>query len=229
MSLTTGRGPFGSKPAGRFDFDAPEQVVYVEDFPRRVRAVVEGRTVIDSGEVVLVHETGKLPHYAFPAAAVEIASEDEPHTDGYVTVAWESVDAWFEEDERVEVHPRDPYHRIDTFSTSRRVRVTLDGVTLAETTRSRALYETGLPVQFYVPSADVEVGLLEPSPTKTECPYKGTARHWSARIDGRLVEDVAWQYDIEVRREAEPVRGYYAFYDDRTTAEVDGSRPSGSG
>lgn len=32
MSLTTGRGPFGSKPAGRFDFDAPEQVVYVEDF-----------------------------------------------------------------------------------------------------------------------------------------------------------------------------------------------------
>ncbi len=227
MSLTTGRGPFGSKPAGRFDFDAPEQVVYVEDFPRRVRAVLDGRTVIDSDNAVLVHETGNLPHYAFPADAVAIDAENEPHADGYVTVPWEAIDAWFEEDERVEVHPRDPYHRIDTFSTSRRVAVTLDGVTLAETTRSRALYETGLPVRFYVPSADVEVGLLEPSPARTECPYKGTARHWSARIDGDLVEDVAWQYDVEVRREAEPVRGYLAFYDDRTTIEVDGRLPAG--
>lgn len=227
MSLTTGRGPFGSKPAGRFDFEAPEHVLYVEDFPRRVRAVVNGRTVIDSDEVVLVHETGDLPHYAFPAEAVDIDAETEPHADGYVNVPWEAVDAWFEEDERVEVHPRDPYHRIDIFSTSRRVRVALDGVTLAETTRSRALYETGLPVRFYVPSADVEVGLLETSPTRTECPYKGTAQHWSARIDGELVDDVAWQYDVEVRREAEPVRGQFAFYDDRTTIEVDGRLAAG--
>lgn len=222
MSLTAGRGPFGSSPSGRFNFDAPERVVYVEEFPRRVRAVIDGRTVIDSDNVVLVHESGNLPHYAFPAEAVDVDADDEPHADGYVTVAWESVDAWFEEDERVEVHPRDPYHRIDTFSTSRRVRVTLRGVTLAETTRSRALYETGLPAQFYVPSADVDVRLLEPSPTRTECPYKGTARHWSARIDGDLVEDVAWQYNIDVRREAEPVRGFFAFYDDRTRIEVDG-------
>lgn len=86
MSLTAGRGPFGSKPTGRFNFDAPEHVVYVEDFPRRVRAVVDGRTVIDSDQVVLVHETGKLPHYAFPADAVEIDADDEPHAEGYVTV-----------------------------------------------------------------------------------------------------------------------------------------------
>ncbi len=66
------------------------------------------------------------------------------------------------------------------------------------------------------------MSLLEPSPTRTECPYKGTARQWSARIDDQLIEDVAWQYDREVRREAEPVRGSFAFYDDRTTIEVDG-------
>ncbi len=100
--------------------------------------------------------------------------------------------------------------------------MTIEGVTLAETTRSRALYETGLPDRFYIPSADVDMSLLEPSPTRTECPYKGTAQHWSARIDDQLGEDVAWQYDREVRREAEPVRGYFAFYDDRTTIKVDG-------
>jgi uncharacterized protein (DUF427 family) len=221
MSLTAGRGPFGRSSRGRFDFDAPEHVVYVEDFPRRVRAVVAGQVVVDSDDVVLVHETGALPHYAFPTGAVHVDSEDEPHVDGYVRVRWGSVDAWYEEDERVEVHPRDPYHRIDTFLTSRRVRVTVAGTTLAESTRTRALYETGLPVQFYVPSADVDLGLLEASPTQTECPYKGTARHWSARVGGELTEDVAWQYDREVRREAEAVRGMYAFYDDRVDIEVD--------
>jgi uncharacterized protein (DUF427 family) len=210
--------------SGHFDFDAPDHVVYVEEFPRRVRAVIAGRVVIDSDDAVLVHETGALPHYAFPAGRVDIDGDDEPHADGYVTVPWNDVDAWFEEDERVEVHPRDPCHRIDTFSTSRRIRVAIEGVTLAETTRSRALYETGLPDRFYLPSADVDMSLLEPSSTRTECPYKGTARHWSARIDDQLVDDVAWQYDREVRREAEPVRGFFTFYDDRTTIEVDGRR-----
>ena len=227
MSLTTGRGPFGDRARGRFDFEPPDHVVYVEDFSRRVRAVIAGRVVIDSDATVLVHEPGALPHYAFPAAHVDIAADDEPHADGHLTVAWDAVDAWFEEDERVEVHPRDPYHRIDTFSTSRRIRVTIDEVMLAETTRSLALHETGLPVQFYVPSADIDLGRLEASPTRTECPYKGTARHWSASVSDRLVEDVAWQYDQEVLREAEPVRGYFAFYDDRVVVEVDGQARRG--
>lgn len=74
---------------------------------------------------------------------------------------------------------------------------------------------------FDPPAEAVEVH-PQPSATRTECPYKGTARHWSAHVAGRLVDDVAWQYDREVRREAERVRGLYAFYDDRTRIEVDG-------
>lgn len=106
MSLTVGRGPFGRQRAGRFDFDAPVEVVYVEPFPRRVRAVVAGEVVIDSDDVVLVHETGSLPRYAFPAAAVRIDADEERHAAGHVAVPWDAVDAWYEEDERVEVHPR---------------------------------------------------------------------------------------------------------------------------
>lgn len=222
MTLTVGNGPFGPDSSGQFDFDRPDHVVYVEPFPRRVRAVRGGQTVLDSDEVLLVHETGTLPHYAFPRADVHVDAEDEPHASGYVTVDWHAVDAWFEEDERVEVHPRDPYHRIDSFAKSRRVTVSINGVEVAVSTRAVALYETGLPVRFYLPRADVRVGLLEASDTLTECPYKGTSRHWSARIDGDLVDDVAWEYDVAVRREAEPVRGLIAFYDERVDIDVGG-------
>lgn len=60
-----------------------------------------------------------------------------------MTVEWDAVDAWHEEGERVFVHPRAPYHRIDTFQTSRRVSVTDDGTVIAESTRAKALHETG--------------------------------------------------------------------------------------
>lgn len=220
MSLTAGAAPFGPKRAGRFDVAVPDRVVYVEPFPRRVRAVIGGDTVIDSDAVVLVHGTGSLPHYAFPADDVHITSEPEQHVDGHVRVAWAAVDAWYEEDERVEVHPRDPYHRIDTFSTSRRVTVSVDGTVLADSTRALALYETSLPVRYYLPPADVHMDLLHPSATWTECPYKGAARHWNATVDGRTIDDVAWEYREHVRREAEAVQGRLAFYPDRVHLTV---------
>lgn len=225
MSLTIGTGPFGQRPGGRFNFEPPEHVVYVERLPRRVRAELAERIVVDSDRVVLVHESGKLPHYAFPVGDVHVDASPESHADGFVTVAWDAVDAWYEEDERIEVHPRDPYHRIDTLATSRRVTVSLDGVELADSSSAVALYETGLPIRWYLPTGDVRLDLLEPSTTVTECAYKGMARHWSARTGDRLVEDVAWGYgDDVVRRDGAPVLGRIAFYDERVDLDVDGTR-----
>ncbi len=224
MSLTMGRAPFGQHPGGHFNFVPPEHVVYVEDFPRRVRALRSGATVVDSQRVKFVHETGRLPHYAFPVAdvAAGAGAEPEPAVDGYVKVPWASADAWYEEDEQVFVHPRDPYHRIDSLATSRHVRVSLRGVELADSTAAVALYETGLPVRFYLPMREVRLGVLEPSDTLTRCAYKGTARHWSVRIGDELVPDVAWTYDNDVQREAEAVRGRFCFYNERVDLEVDG-------
>ena len=51
----------------------------------------------------------------------------EPAVAGHVRVAWDAVDAWFEEDEQVYVHVRDPYHRIDVVPTHRHVVISLDG------------------------------------------------------------------------------------------------------
>ncbi|MDP9444911.1 MAG: DUF427 domain-containing protein, partial [Actinomycetota bacterium] len=224
MSLTIGRGPFGAHRAGRFDFTAPEHVVYVEDFPRHVHALREGQRVVDSGRVKLVHETDRLPHYAFPAEDVRVEAVPEPHLEGYVHVAWDAVDAWFEEDEQVFVHVRDPYHRIDVVPTTRHVTVSLDGTVLAESTRVRGLYETGLPIRWYFPRDDVRTDLLARSDTVTHCPYKGAATHWSAVLEQRVVADVAWSYDAAVRREAEDVAGRICFYDERVDVDVDGVR-----
>jgi uncharacterized protein (DUF427 family) len=222
MALTMASGPFGTSPTGTFYFTPPPHVTFVEPLGRRLRGALGGRTVVDSHEARLLHETGKLPRYLVPEADTEVAGEPHPATPGHVTVPWDAVDAWFEEDERVLGHPRDPYHRIDTFATSRRVEIRLAGVLLASSTRPRVLCETSLPARWYLPRADVRVGLLVRSDTVTQCAYKGTANHWSAALDSGVVPDVAWSYDDEVRREAEDVRGMLCFYDERVDVAVDG-------
>src|SRR5919109_3130248 len=86
---------------------------------------------------------------------------------------WNAMDGWFEEDEEVFVHPRDPYKRVDILPSSRHVRVEVDGVTVAESASPRLLFETGLPVRWYLPKPHVRLDLLVPSDTVTHCPYKG--------------------------------------------------------
>jgi uncharacterized protein (DUF427 family) len=224
MSLTIGRGAFGNDPAGRWNFSPPDEVVFVEPLNRRLRATLAGRTVIDSEDAQLVHVSGRLPRYALPPADVHVTSAVLAEVPELVVVDWDAVDAWFEEDERVFVHPRDPYHRIDTYPTSRRVEIELDGVRLASSNRVLALHETGLPPRWYFPEADIDRSCLRPSDTVTECAYKGTAHHWSAVIGDGVVEDVAWTYRPgDTRPEGDPIVGRIAFYDERVDVTVDGS------
>lgn len=218
--MTVGSGPFGHAPAGTWDFEPPRTVTYVEPFPRRVRGVRGGETVVDSDAVCLVHRSRELPRWAFPAADVSIEARESDAVPGHVEVDWDAVDDWYEEDEPVFVHVRDPYHRVDCFSTSRRIRVTLDHTVLADTTAAVALYETGLPVRWYLPPEAVRMDVLERSETTSGCPYKGTASYWSAHLEDRVVDDVAWGY-LDPLRESERVRGHLCFYDDKVTIEVD--------
>jgi uncharacterized protein (DUF427 family) len=91
---------------------------------------------------------------------------------GFVRVTFSAADAWFEEDERLYVHPKDPYKRIQIFESSKHVRVEIDGVEVASTSHPKLLYETGLPVRTYIPHTDVRLELLRPSDLITSCPYK---------------------------------------------------------
>ena len=216
MGLTKGSGPFGEHPRGRFDFDPPARIQYVEDFPRRVRAEKDGATVVDSDRVKLVWVTGRLPQYAFPPEDVSIRAHAVRGLEDHVALAWNAVDSWFEEEEQVFVHVRDPYSRIDVIETAKRLRASVDGETLAEGT-PRILFETGLPPRYYFDPADVRLDLLTPTDTQTGCAYKGTARYWSYGEH----KDIAWAYD-EPRWDSERVRSRIAFFNEHVDLEVDG-------
>lgn len=101
-----------------------------------------------------------------------VASYTSGPLEGLSKVVFGAVDAWFEEDERIFVHPKDPYKRVDVLSSSRHVRVEVDGVVVAETRRPRLLFETSLRVRTYIPLVDCRQDLLVPSETSSECPYK---------------------------------------------------------
>jgi uncharacterized protein (DUF427 family) len=147
--------------------------------------------------------------------------ENAPPLAGYRAFYWDKLDEWLEEDEPAIVHARDPYHRVDVLDSSRQVRVSLHGETLAETTRARVIFETGLPPRWYFPPEDVRRDMLVESDHQTGCAYKGFADYWSVRVNGELEENLVWFYP-EPRRDAEPIRGYLAFFNERVDLEVDG-------
>ncbi|HEX6551714.1 MAG TPA: DUF427 domain-containing protein [Ktedonobacteraceae bacterium] len=147
---------------------------------------------------------------------------DGPQVKGYMAFYWDQMDAWFEEDEQVFAHARDPYKRVDILPSSRHVRVVLGGVTIAETRHPRLLLETGLPTRYYIPEQDVDMELLEPSEFITRCPYKGKASYLSARAGARLYKDIVWSYR-EPLPACSPVAGLLSFFNERVDAiYVDG-------
>lgn len=147
-----------------------------------------------------------------------------PGVKGYIAFYWTHMDAWYEEDERAFAHARDPYKLVDTRHSTRHVRVELNGVTVAETRRPLVLFETGLPVRYYIPREDVRMDLLEPTATTSACAYKGAASYWSARVNGKQYPDIAWAYTEPLALVA-PIAGLVCFFNERVDAlEVDGER-----
>lgn len=155
----------------------------------------------------------------YPRSPVEALRE-------LIRLEWNAMDAWFEEDEQVYTHPRDPYTRLDILPSSRRVKVEIMGVTIAESSQPRLLFETGLPVRYYLPKVDVRLDLLRPSDTVTHCPYKGRAEHLSMHVGQTTHTDVAWTYPTPLP-ESQRIAGLVSFYDDKTDIYVDGVRQGG--
>ena len=140
----------------------------------------------------------------------------------YVAFYWMKMDAWFEEDDEVFVHPRDPYHRVDVLNSSRHVKVIVGGEVVAETRRPRLLFETGLPTRYYVPKLDVRLDLLTPTTTVTRCPYKGKASYWSVNVNGKEFTDIVWAYPAPIP-ECPKIENLLCFFDEKVDAVyVDG-------
>ena len=262
MTLTLAHGPLSQSLPNTVNYrvEGPAHRLLFEDFPRRVRAVFGGQTVLDTRQGKLLHETGLLPQLYVPEEDVRtdllvptdhhtrcpfkgtasywsVVADDrtaenavwsypEPIDEatwlrGYKAFYFDAMDAWFDEDEEVTGHLRDPYHRVDVRDSSRHVRVVVDGAVVAESDRPKLLSETGLPNRYYIPPDDVRRDLLEPSATHTVCPYKGTASYHTLRVDDRRVQDAAWFYPNPFE-DALKVRGYLCFSGENILIEVDG-------
>lgn len=207
MSLVAGRGPLSSDPAGRFVPPLPAGAVYIEPHPRRVQAFKDGRAVIDTERVLMVHRPGQPLSYLFRADEVgELPTEPEPHVPGYVHVPWDAVDTWLEEGRKLVHYPPNPYHRVDCRPTSRRLRVSVAGTTLVDTSDTVIVFETALAPKLYVDPVHVRTDLLRRTETTSYCNYKGFATYWSAGE----VENIAWSYQDPLP-ESMPIKGFLSF------------------
>ena len=142
---------------------------------------------------------------------------------------WDALDAWYEEDEQVFVHPRNPYVRVDALRSHRHVRISLEGTTLAQSAWPVLVFETGLPTRYYFDRSDVDFRHLVPTATQTACPYKGvTSGYWSVQVGEKVRDgdqDLAWAYDFPTRQ-LSPIAGLVAFYNEKVDIDVDGGRLS---
>ena len=260
MTLTLSDGPLapGAPSTTNYAIEGPRHKILFADFPRRVRAVLNGEVVLDTTRGKLLHESNIPPvlyvpqqdlrtdlltptdtstHCPFKGDAsywsitvgeetavdavwgYESPLEEAMWLDGYRAVYFDRVDAWYDEDELVEGHLRDPYHRVDARPSSRHVRVTIGDSVVAESGRPMVVSETGIPNRFYLPEADIRTDLLASSTTRTHCPYKGWASYWSLRDDSAA--DVAWGYRAPFP-DAARLAGHRCFFGDGVVTEVDG-------
>ncbi|KAJ3770586.1 DUF427-domain-containing protein [Lentinula raphanica] len=155
--------------------------------------------------------------------AVIVFGDSNGNRAGLFKIVYKSMEKWFEEDEQVFVHPKDPYKRVDVLQSSRHIRVEVNGVEVANTYKPRLLFETNLPVRTYIPQTDCKLEFLVPSDLQTACPYKGVAEYYHVRTADVGADNVVWWYQNPTL-ECAAIKGYYAFYDEKVDIWVDGEK-----
>lgn len=213
------------------DYPAPTiKAGHVEPAPRRVRGFKDGAVAFDTTRALYLWDWPFYPQYVIPVDDADLARlegirhrviKDGPAA-GYLRISWGALDAWFEEDEQLFVHPRNPYTRVDAIRSTRHVRVELDGVLLAESSSPVLVFETGLPTRYYLDRTAVDFTHLTPSATVTECPYKGrTSAYWSITTPAAAYDDLAWSYEFTTPALA-PIANLVAFYNEKIDITLDG-------
>jgi len=116
-----------------------------------------------------------------------------------------------------------PDHPITVTPNPRRVRVEVDGHVIADSAAALTLQESTYPAVQYIPREDIEMGFFGRTDHRTNCPYKGDASYFSTKIDGDMLENVAWSYE-DPYPAMDQIRGMLAFYPNKVRVyEVDPS------
>jgi uncharacterized protein (DUF427 family) len=107
-----------------------------------------------------------------------------------------------------------PDHPITIKRNDKRVRVTLGGKVVADSTHALTLQEASYPPVQYIPRADAIMSLLMPTTNATHCPYKGDASYFSINAGGKTADNAVWSYEQPFSAVAE-IAGHLAFYPNR--------------
>jgi uncharacterized protein (DUF427 family) len=189
--------------------DIADGVLVDEDHPQQLKRGLARRYGLRVGDVER------------PAGVRVYGPDADAAVAGHARFEWDALDAWYEEDEQIFVHPRNPYVRVDALRSRRVVRVELDGVVLAESDAPVLVFETGLPARTYFDRTAVAFEHLQHTDTQTKCPYKGTTSdYWTCGL-GTDRRDIAWSYNFPTAALL-PITGLVAFFDERVDTYVDG-------
>jgi len=107
-----------------------------------------------------------------------------------------------------------PDHPITITPTEGRVVVKVAGTVVADSRAALTLQESTYPAVQYIPLADVDTSLLEPTTTESYCPYKGDASYYSIPAGGDKAVDAIWEYK-EPREAVAEIKEHVAFYPNR--------------
>jgi uncharacterized protein (DUF427 family) len=111
-----------------------------------------------------------------------------------------------------------PDHPITITPNPKRVRVSVGGLIVADTTHALTLKEASYPAVQYVPRKDANLALMARTDRVTHCPYKGDANYFSVVADGKTIENSIWTYETPFPAMAD-IAGHLAFYPDKVKIE----------
>lgn len=111
-----------------------------------------------------------------------------------------------------------PDHPITIAANPKRVRVSVGGEVIAETSRALTLKEASYPPVQYIPREDADPARLKRTAHSTYCPYKGDASYFSIVSGGKTLEHAIWSYETPYES-VKDITGHLAFYPNKVTIE----------
>jgi uncharacterized protein (DUF427 family) len=121
-------------------------------------------------------------------------------------------------------HREWPDHEVREEALTEPMKVVAGGEVVAESSAVVRVREDHNPDRFYFPRSDIRMEMLEPSPTTSRRPFKGTARYFHLEVGDKRLPDAAWSYE-EPFEEHEGLKERIAFYaDELPEIEVEAAR-----
>ena len=110
-------------------------------------------------------------------------------------------------------HRKTPDHQVKEVPVDQRYQVKVSGRIIAESKDVIRLEEDDHRPRYYFPRSDVRIDLHR-TETTSECPYKGTASHFSIEVGETHLPEAAWSYE-DPYDEHRALKDRVAFYDDK--------------